>query len=65
MAGFARRPANERFAPLGDFLHAYEVNRRSAVEDVVEADPVASRIRDIMVGRAVWSGSASDLLRIG
>ena len=46
------------------FLHAYKANRRSALDDVIEADPVAARIRDIMAERTVWSGSASDLLRV-
>ena len=52
------------FCPAGGFLHAYKANRRSAIEDVVEADPVAARIRDIMAERTMWSGSASDLLRV-
>ena len=52
------------FCPAGGFLHAYKANRRSAVEDVVEADPVAARIRDIMAERTVWSGSASELFRV-
>src|SRR6266550_2031503 len=52
------------FCPAGGFLHAYKANRSSAIEDVVEADPVAARIRDIMVERTMWSGNASDLLRV-
>jgi hypothetical protein len=52
------------FCPTGGFLHAYKANRRSAIEDVVDADAVATRIRDIMAGRAMWSGNASDLLRL-
>jgi hypothetical protein len=66
MADFALwATACERaFCPAGGFLHAYKANRRSAVEDVVEADPVAARIRDIMIQRTTWSGNASDLLRI-
>jgi hypothetical protein len=52
------------FSPAGGFLHAYQANRRSAIEEVVEADPVAARIRDIMAERTMWSGSASDLLRV-
>ena len=52
------------FCPAGGLLHAYKANRRSAVEDVVEADPVAARIRDIMTERTMWSGNASDLLRV-
>jgi hypothetical protein len=52
------------FCPTGGFLHAYKANRRSAIEDVIEADAVAARIRDIMVERTMWSGNASDLLRV-
>ena len=47
------------------FLAAYRANRRTAIEDVVEADPVAVRIRELMAKRALWAGSASDLLRMG
>jgi hypothetical protein len=53
------------FWPAGTFLRAYEANRRAAIETVVEADPVAARVRDIMAAQASWSGNASDLLRIG
>ena len=53
------------FCPTGGFLHAYKANRRSAIENVVDADPVAARIRDIMAERTMWSGNASDLLRVG
>ena len=62
MADFALwATACERaFCPAGGFLHAYKANRRSAIEDVVEADPVAARIRDIMAERTMWSGNASD-----
>ena len=65
MADFALwATACERvFCPASGFLRAYKANRRSAIEDVVEADPVAARIRDIMAERTMWSGSASDLLR--
>ena len=52
------------FCPAGGFLHAYKANRWSAMEDVVEADPVAARIRDLMAERTMWSGNASDLLRV-
>jgi hypothetical protein len=52
------------FYPVGGFLQAYKANRWSAIEDVVEADPVAARIREIMAERPTWSGNASDLLRV-
>jgi hypothetical protein len=44
---------------------AYEDNRRAAIESVIEADPVAARVRDIMAAQTMWSGNASELLRIG
>jgi hypothetical protein len=66
MADFAlwAMACESRFCPTGGFAQAYRANRASAIEDVVEADPVAARIRDLMAERALWSGSASDLLRI-
>ena len=53
------------FSVAGSFSHAYRANRRVAIEDVVEADPVAARIRDLMAQRSQWAGSASDLLHMG
>ena len=52
------------FCPASGFLHAYKANRWSAIQDVVDADPVAARIRDIMAERIMWCGSASDLLQV-
>jgi hypothetical protein len=46
----------------GTFLMAYDANRRRAVEDVVEADPVAACVRRIMAKQTRWVGTASDLL---
>jgi hypothetical protein len=46
----------------GSFLMAYNENRRRAVEDALEADPVAACVRTIMAKQAKWSGTASDLL---
>jgi len=51
--------------PAGTFLRAYEANRRAAIEAIVEADPVAARVREIMSERSRWTGNASDLLRSG
>jgi hypothetical protein len=53
------------FWPAGTFLRAYNANRRAAIESVIEADPVAARVRDIMAKQTTWTGNASDLLRIG
>jgi len=47
----------------GTFLKAYNENRRRAIEDTLEADPIAACVRTIMANQARWSGTASDLLR--
>src|SRR5947199_1424771 len=49
--------------PAGTFARAYDANRITAVEGVVEADPVAVCIRKLMTERGSWAGTASDLLR--
>jgi hypothetical protein len=48
--------------PTGTFWSAYCGNRDEAVEGVIEADPVATAVRAFMASRAVWAGTASDLL---
>jgi hypothetical protein len=50
--------------PAGTFLRAYDENRKAATEDVIEADPVAAHIREMMIKHTTWTGSASDLLRV-
>jgi hypothetical protein len=50
--------------PAGTFARAYAANRRAAIESVMEADPIATCVRAIMVDRPLWTGSASDLLRL-
>jgi hypothetical protein len=42
-----------------------ERNRRAAIENAIETDPVAALVREIMADKAQWKGSASDLLQIG
>jgi hypothetical protein len=39
-------------APAGGFETAYSTNRRDAIENIVDADPVAARVREIMANRA-------------
>jgi hypothetical protein len=51
------------FWPAGTFTQAYQANRRAAIEDSIDADPVAAWVRQIMANRSTWTGSASDLLR--
>ena len=48
--------------PTGTFWSAYCGNRDEAVENVIEADPVAAAVRAFMVERTEWNGTASDLL---
>jgi hypothetical protein len=42
-----------------------ERNRRAAIENIIDNDPVAAVVREIMADRAQWTGSASDLLLAG
>jgi hypothetical protein len=67
MADFAlwATACEQAFWPAGTFALAYEANRRSAVDDVVDADPLSARIRELMTTRTAWSGTAADLLCLG
>ena len=51
--------------PPGTFASAYQANRRAAIESIIEADPVAACVLEIMSERSSWAGSAADLLRVG
>jgi hypothetical protein len=53
------------FRPAGTLEAAYSSNWRNAIENIVDADPVAARVRDLMADRAQWMGTASDLLQAG
>src|SRR5215471_19771273 len=53
------------FRPAGTLEAAYSNNRRAAIENIVDADPVAALVRELMADRAQWTGSASDLLQAG
>lgn len=48
--------------PEGTFEAAYAQNRSEAVEEVLEADPVAAALRALMADRTEWVGTATDLL---
>ena len=67
MADFAlwATACESAFRPAGTLEIAYSSNRRNAVENIVDADPVAARVREIMANSAEWNGSASDLLQAG
>ena len=60
-----RRPARRYSAPRGAFCMPIRQTAGPPSRIVVDADPVAARIRDIMAERTMWSGKASDLLRVG
>jgi hypothetical protein len=47
----------------GTFARAYDANRQAAIEDLIDADPVAICVRRLMAQQASWAGTASDLLR--
>ena len=50
--------------PAGTFWSAYRGNRDKAVENVIEADPVAAAVRAVMVRRTQWTGTATQFLGI-
>jgi hypothetical protein len=67
MADFAvwATACESAFRPAGTLEAAYSNNRRNAIENILDADPVATLVREIMADRAQWMGSASDLLQVG
>ena len=50
------------FWPPATFDNAYWNNRRTLIETVIDADPVAAHVQEIMAQRTIWKGRASDLL---
>ena len=48
--------------PAGMFWSASTCNRNEAVEDLIDADPIAAALRAMMVERTRWAGTASELL---
>jgi hypothetical protein len=67
MADFAlwATACESAFRPAGTLETAYSNNRLDAIENIIDADPVAAHVREIMADRAQWTGSASDLLQVG
>jgi hypothetical protein len=51
--------------PAGSFGRAYQANRRTAIEGIIDADPIAACVRERLAERSSWTGSAADLLRAG
>jgi hypothetical protein len=50
--------------PTGTFACAYTANRKAAIEKIIDADPIAAFVRELVSSRGSWTGSASDLLRV-
>jgi hypothetical protein len=50
--------------PAGTFARAYAANQRASIERIIDADPVATCVRDLMTEHNLWTGSAADLLRV-
>jgi hypothetical protein len=50
--------------PANTFARVHAANRSAAIESVIEADPIATCVRAMMVDRTMWSGTASELLRL-
>jgi hypothetical protein len=44
------------FWSSGTFLRAYDANRQAVIDDVIEADPVATFVREMMTERRRWMG---------
>ena len=60
MADFAQAvtACETMFWPAGTFRTAYDLNRAEVVEALIEADPVASAVRSLMVRRQFWEGTS-------
>src|SRR5262249_8968834 len=50
--------------PAGTFARAYAANRRASIVGIIDADPVAAYVRELMTERSSWTGSAADFLRM-
>ena len=51
--------------PAGTFNRAYATNRKAAIQSIIDADPIATSVRELMSERSSWTGCAADLLRVG
>jgi hypothetical protein len=59
------QPCGSAFRLAGTLEAAYSINCRAAIENIIDVDPVAALVREIMAHRAQWTRSASDLLQVG
>jgi hypothetical protein len=51
--------------PAGTFNRAYSNNRKAVIRSIIDADPIATFVRELMSDRTVWMGCAADLLGVG
>jgi hypothetical protein len=51
--------------PSWHLTGAYQASRQAAIDGIIDADPVAACVREIMAERSSWTGTAADLLRAG
>lgn len=66
MADFAlwSTACETRLWPPGTFWAAYSGNREEAIDDIIDADPIASTVRSLITTQASWSGTATTLLDV-
>jgi hypothetical protein len=50
--------------PAGTLSCAYKANRKAAFEAIMDADPIATCVRQLMSERSSWVGTAADLLQV-
>ena len=60
---FGQLPAKQPCGPPVP-LPALTANRKAAIEGIIDADPIAAFVRDLMSRCSSWTGSAADLLRV-
>jgi hypothetical protein len=63
MADFAHwaTACEQALWPAGRFMEAFKRNRAEAIEEVIDADVVASAVRKLMTTSTNWKGTASQL----
>ena len=52
------------FGTAGSFGSAYCSNQDRAVDDVIDADPVAAAVRSLMADKPDWTGTATELFSV-
>jgi hypothetical protein len=67
MADFAlwARACETGLWPAGTFNRAYSNNQKAVIRSTIDADPIATLVRELMSERTLWTGCAADLLRVG